>query len=438
MGIVNGLRKVQTFRALRHRNFRYLWMGQVGHAGALWMDQVARAVLILQLTGSALALSLVIAVRLLPILLFGLLAGAIADRTDRKKLLLGTQCVTLSTHLFLGIAVVAGFVEAWHVFATAFVAGTAMAFNQPVRQSLIPMTVGREDLLNAVALNSTAVSLMRIGGGALAGVLLIPFSAGGVYLVTAGVYVYVTVTTLMLRLPPREGPPRKQQSIAADLAEGFRYIRARPNLGIVTVLALILFIFAFPFQQVFVPLLATRTLELGDSGVGFLAGATGAGAVLGSLVIATRGSVRRPGLQLMINMIVLGAALILISLQSTVWGTALLLAVAGSMTVTYMAFTNSILLDNSSPEMHGRVMSLLSLDRGLIPVGSILAGVLVSSIGVRPGLFVLGAIVLSLSVLALLVWGRRLAAIRTSFGQPESAHAETPGAPATESGHARR
>ena len=410
-------RGIQTFRALRHRNFRYLWLGQVGHACALWMDQVARAVLILQLTGSALALSLVIATRLVPILLFGLLAGAIADRADRKKILLTTQCVTLGSHLFLGVAVVAGFIEAWQVFVTAFVAGTAMAFNQPVRQSLIPMVVPREDVLNAIALNSTAVSLMRIGGGSLAGVLLIPFNVGGVYLVAVGVYVFVTLTTILLHIPPKEGPVREQKSIAADLAEGYRYIRERPNLGLVTMLALILFIFAFPFQQVFVPLLATETLAIGDSGVGFLQGATGAGAVLGSLVIASWGGVRRPGLQLVINMIILGCALVLISLQQTVIGTGALLAVAGSMTVTYMSFTNSILLDNAESHMHGRVMSLLSLDRGLIPLGSILAGVLVSTIGVRGGLFVLGVTVLGLSLLALFFFGRRLAAIRTGVSE---------------------
>lgn len=417
MPLRDRLRGIQTFRALRHRNFRYLWLGQVGHACALWMDQVARAVLILQLTGSALALSLVIATRLVPILLFGLLAGAIADRADRKKILLTTQCVTLGSHLFLGVAVVAGFIEAWQVFVTAFVAGTAMAFNQPVRQSLIPMVVPREDVLNAIALNSTAVSLMRIGGGSLAGVLLIPFNVGGVYLVAVGVYVFVTLTTILLHIPPKEGPVREQKSIAADLAEGYRYIRERPNLGLVTMLALILFIFAFPFQQVFVPLLATETLAIGDSGVGFLQGATGAGAVLGSLVIASWGGVRRPGLQLVINMIILGCALVLISLQQTVIGTGALLAVAGSMTVTYMSFTNSILLDNAESHMHGRVMSLLSLDRGLIPLGSILAGVLVSTIGVRGGLFVLGVTVLGLSLLALFFFGRRLAAIRTGVSE---------------------
>ncbi len=128
-----------------------MWLGQTGHSASLWMDQVARAVLILELTDSAFMLSLVIAARLVPILLFGLIAGAVADRSNKQRVLFVTQTVTLGTHLFLGVMVTTGLIESWHVFATALVAGTAMAFNQPVRQSLIPMTVPKEDLANAVA-----------------------------------------------------------------------------------------------------------------------------------------------------------------------------------------------------------------------------------------------------------------------------------------------
>lgn len=403
----------QTFRALQYRNFRLLWFGQTGHSATLWMDQVARAVLILQLTDSALVLSLVIATRLVPILLFGLLAGAIADRYDKKRILMSTQFVSLGCHLFLGIVAISGLVEVWHVFATAAVAGTAMAFNQPVRQSLISMTVPKEDLLNAVALNSTALSFMRIGGGALAGVLLIPFSVGGVYLITAGVYCFVILTTALMQFTKVTRKKKAQEGIWSDLKEGFAYIAGNSTLGVVTLLALILFVFGFPYQQVFVPLLATRTLDLGESGVGFLAGATGVGAFLGSLFVAWKSTIARPGLQLMFNMLIFGGALVLLSLQANLLVTCLLLAVAGAMTVTYMAFTNGILLENSDPEMHGRVMSLLSLDRGLIPVGAILAGVLVQSIGVRPGLFTLGATIVTLSALVLLIWGKRLAEIRS-------------------------
>jgi MFS family permease len=402
----------QTFRALRHRNFRLLWLGQTGHSASLWMDQVARAVLVLDLTGSPVVLSLVIAARLAPILLFGLLAGAVADRADKRQVLLITQYVSLASHVAVAALALSGSIEVWHVFVTAFVAGTAMAFNQPVRQSLIPATVPPEDLMNAVGLNSAALSFMRIGGGSLAGLLLIPFSVGGVYLVNAGIYVFVTFTTWMMHLPKEDRSGRPRQGIFADLKDGFSYVAGNRELALVTGLALILFVFGFPYQQVFVPLLAKEVLDMGNSGVGFLAGATGVGAFVGSLVVAWKSGVARPGIQLMINMLIFGGALVAISLQETIVLTALLLALAGSMTVTYMAFTNGILLENSTPEMHGRVMSLLSLDRGLIPVGAIVAGLLASGLGVRQGLFLMGATILVLSGLVLLVAAPWLAQIR--------------------------
>ncbi|MEX2081195.1 MAG: MFS transporter [Dehalococcoidia bacterium] len=409
-GNPTGIR--QAGRALRHRDYRYLWFGQTGHAASLWMDQVARAVLVLSLTNSALVLSFVIATRLVPILLFGLIAGAVADRGDKKRLLMSTQLVSMSMHLVLGLLAITGFVELWHVFVTAFISGTGMAFNQPVRQSLIPALVPREDLVNAIALNQAALSFMRIGGASLAGLLLIPFDVGEVYLVNVGIYAFVIFTTVRLRIPARPPRFREGQSLFGDLAEGFTYIRSNQVLGLVTLLALILFILGFPYQQVFVPLLATRVLDLGDSGVGYLAGATGVGAFLGSMFVAWRSDVARPGIQMLVNMLVFGAALVLISLQQNLVITAALLALCGAMTVTFMAYTNTILLDSSTPDMHGRVMSLLSLDRGLIPVGAIVAGLTVSAFGVQPALFIQGAAVIAISALVLLLAGKKLATIR--------------------------
>jgi MFS family permease len=410
-----------TFRALRYRNYRYLWLGQTAHSATLWMDVIARSVLVLDLTDSALWLSAVLAARTAPILVFGLIAGAVADRMDRRRVLMTTQAVTWATYGFLGVAVVAGFVEAWHVLVTAVVAGTAMAFNQPVRQSLIPMLVPREALMNAIALNSTSVSFMRIGGSTIAGLLLIGLDSGGVYLVNAGIYGIVMITTLLLRVEGGTpvGKRREKTSLFGDLAEGFAYLGRNRALALIVSLALILFVFGFPYQQIFVPLLAKETLGLGDSGVGWLTSAIGVGAVAGSLVVATRDSIARPALQMLINLFVFAGALLSIALVG--WAldaravevavTAVLLAVAGSMTVTFMSFTNSLLLANSEPEMHGRVMSLLSLDRGLIPLGAIFAGLLVSAFGVLAALFVMAAVVLGLSVAALVLAGSALRSI---------------------------
>lgn len=424
------------FRALQYRNYRYLWFGQTGHAASLWMDQVARAALILELTDSALTLSLVIATRLVPILLFGIIGGVVADRYDRRFVLMSTQLISMSTHVILAVLALSGLIEVWHVFVTTFIAGTAMAFNQPVRQSLIPLVVPREILMNAIALNQTALSFMRIGGASLAGILLGLFDVGTVYMINAGIYVFVIFTTVMMQLPAGSSKKRKDSSMTGDLKEGFRYVWAMGDLRITIGLALILFIFGFPYQQVFVPLLATQTLDMGDSGIGFLAGATGVGAVAGSLFLAWKSGTRRPGLQLMINMVVFGGALFAMSLQQNVIITMVLLAVAGSMTVTYMAFTNSILMAKSDPEMHGRVLSLMSLDRGLIPLGAIGSGILADVMGVRPSLGVMGITIVVLSSIVLLVGGRRLAqiemdpSIRVTRGHHRAPEPESRPAPA--------
>lgn len=412
------IRNVEAFRALRYRNYRLLWLGQAGHSCALWMGQVARAALVLNLTdNSAFALALVIVVRVVPTLALGLLAGAIADRTNRKRLLLTTQTTTMLTHLVLGLLTVSGAIEVWHVYATAFISGSAEVFNQPVRQSLISRIVPRDDLMNAIALNSSVVSFMRIGGGSAAGLLLLALSPGGVYLVMVAIYIGVLASTAFLEIEGESGRAKQGGGVFSDVREGFSYVRRNPNLALVTFLAVILFVFGFPYQQVFMPLLAKESLGMGDSGIGVLAGATGFGALTGSLVVAVRGS-KRPGLQLMLNMLIFGAALVLISFQSSVVGTVLLVAIAGAMSVTYMTFTNSILLSNSDPEMHGRVMSLISLDRALVPLGAVGAGLLADSVGIRFGLFAMGSIVLFASAAALAVFGRRLSSITSDVASP--------------------
>lgn len=410
-----------TFRALQYPNYRYLWLGQTGHSATLWMDVIARSVLVLALTDSAVWLSVVLAARTAPILVFGLIAGAVADRMNRKQVLLTTQAVTWATHIFLGVAVTAGFVELWHVIVTAVVSGTAMAFNQPVRQSLIPMVVPKEAVLNAVALNSTSVSFMRIGGSSVAGILLAVMDSGGLYLVNAGIYAFVMVTTVVMRLEGGTPVPRRKEkgTLFGDLGEGFTYLGQNRALALIVSLSMILFVFGFPYQQIFVPLLATKTLGMGDSGVGFLTSAIGIGAVIGSLVVASKESFARPATQMVLNLLVFAGALIAVAILDGVIQTRALqigmtmglLAIAGSMTVTYMSFTNSLLLAHSDPEMHGRVMSLLSLDRGLIPIGAILAGFLASWLGVLPALLIMGLIVLGLSGLALLFVGDALKAL---------------------------
>jgi MFS family permease len=402
--------RFSTFRALRHRDYRFLWFGQLGHSASQWMEQVIRPVLVYELTESATAVAWVVFMRMLPVLLFGVLAGAAADRFDKKRILFVTQNITASMHFLLAFLVLSGRVELWQIYATAMVSGAAFAFNQPARQTIIPRIVPPDDLLNAVALNTAAMNFMRIGGGAIAGILLIALSIGGVYLLNGVIYLGVIALTVMMHVP-RDAPRVRRSSLLGDLVEGFKYVQTNRAVGGLVLLALILYVFGMPYQQVFVPLVAFRIFELDRSWVGWMLSFTGLGAIVGSLVVASRTEYRRPGLALGINLVVFGSALLVIALSRWLPLTLLALAVAGSMTVSFMALTNTLLLSATPPALQGRVMSLMSLDRGIIPAGALLAGVLAESFGVRIGIALMAIVLLILAGLAIVLLIPRLSGI---------------------------
>lgn len=411
----------ETFRALRYRDYRLLWTGQLGHSASMWMEQVIRPVLVYELTQSAKAVAWIVAMRMIPVLLFGVLAGAVADRFDRKKVLFCTQSTTCAMHAVLAVLVISGRVELWHVYATALVAGAALAFNGPARQSLIPRLVPREDLMNAVALNTTAMNIMRIGGGAMAGVLLIVFNIGEVYALNAVIYIGVIIATQSIRIP-KEPPRENRGSLFSDLGEGFVYVSKHRTVGGLILLALILFVFGMPYQQVFVPLIAYRVFELDRSWVGIMLSCTGVGALAGSLFVASRTDYKRPGFALAVNLLVFGGALVALGLSPWLPLTLFLLAVAGSMTVSFMAVMNTLILSATPQELHGRVMSLLSLDRGIIPLGALLAGLLADEFSTGIGMMSMGSIVIVLSIPAIIFLVPSLNTIRLQPGLRRRGH----------------
>ena len=389
----------ETFRALRYPGYRYMWLGQMGHSAAMWMEQVVRPLLILELTGSAVQVGLVISVRMIPQFVFGLLAGVIADRYDKRRVLMLSQAVTLSMHLTLALLILTGNIKIWEIFATAFISGASMAFNQPSRQSLVPRLVPPENLLNALALNTAAMNIMRVAGASLAGVLLLFLDYGQVYLLNAVLFAFVIWTTTQLRewQPPdasevsRQSELKKHSTIAHDFGEGFRYVfRTRKVLYLVG-MALLLFILGQPYQQVFIPLIALDVLNVGRSGAGWMLALTGVGALIGSLIVASRRSLHHRGIIMMGFLVVFGLALVLLAQSKWIPLSAIALIVAGGMTTTYNALNTSLLLEQSPPEFHGRVMSLMSLDRGLVSVGAIISGFLAEALGPQMGLTIIAA-----------------------------------------------
>ncbi len=387
----------ETFRALRYPGYRYMWLGQMGHSAAMWMEQVVRPLLILELTGSAVQVGLVISVRMIPQFVFGLLAGVIADRYDKRRVLMLSQAVTLSMHLTLALLILTGNIKIWEIFATAFISGASMAFNQPSRQSLVPRLVPPENLLNALALNTAAMNIMRVAGASLAGVLLLFLDYGQVYLLNAVLFAFVIWTTTQLReWQPHDAPEvsgqsesKKRSTIAHDFGEGFRYVFQTRRVLYLVGMALLLFILGQPYQQVFIPLIALDVLNVGRSGAGWMLALTGVGALIGSLIVASRRSLHHRGMVMMGFLVVFGLALVLLAQSKWLPLSVVALIVAGGMTTTYNALNTSLLLEQSPPEFHGRVMSLMSLDRGLVSVGAIMSGFLAEALGPQMGLTVI-------------------------------------------------
>lgn len=398
-------RRISTFHSLSYRDYRLMWLGQVGASASMWMEQVARPLLIFELTNSALMVGLVTATRMVPQLLVGIWAGVIADRMDKRRILLTSQLVTLCSHLVTAVLILSGLIEPWMVFVTTFVGGSSMAFNQPARQSLIPRLVPPESLSNAVALNSAAMNVMRIGGASLAGLILIFLDLGDLYLIQAFLYVWVMTWTYQISFRSKVDAGRPKTGMLTDLGEGFSAVRRDKAILYILGLSLILFVWGFPYQSVFVPLIALEVLDIGRSGAGALVSLTGVGALLGSLTVATYGDrATRRGALMLGQIIVYSCALLVFANASVLLIAVPALILTGAMQTSFMSVNNAFVLGRTPPELQGRIMSLFSLDRGLIPLGATIAGALAAGLGPQLGLTVMAAICLSSTLLAALLF----------------------------------
>jgi MFS family permease len=381
-----------------------MWQGQIGAAASQWMEQLARPFLILALTDSAFLVGLVAATRMVPMLLVGLWAGVVADRFNKKRILVLCQGITFGSHVVTALLIFAGVIEPWMVFVGTFVTGGAQAFNQPARQSLIPRLVPRDCIANAVALNSAAVNTMRILGPAIGGAVLAIASFEHLYGLQSLVYVWVIWSTSQIHFPGEETRPNRP-SMFKELIEGFGILHTDRTVLYIMILSLSLFVFGMPFQGVFIPLVAVQSLGMTVSTAGFLLSFVGAGALSGALVIATIGdSVQRRG-QLMIGMILTFClSLLLFAQGGSILTAAPALLLCGAMQTSFMSLNNAFVLGRTPPELHGRVMSLFSLDRGLVPLGAALGGFLAEVFDASTGLTIMaGVCLLNTVIVALLV-----------------------------------
>ena len=384
-----------TFASLRYRDFRLLWLGQAGHSAIVWMEQVARGWLTWELTQSALDLGLVTAVRAVPFLVAPLLVGLIVDRVDRRRILLATQGVEVALKLAMALLIVSGNIAVWHLYLTSILLGASMSFNIPARLALTPSLVGKGEVTNAIALNSAAMNVNKVLGPAAAGVLIGLISTGGVYLVMVGIGCLMLLGTYLMRVPQEERQ-REAPALLRDLGDGLRYLRGERDLLLVIGLALAPIVLAWPYQTL-LPIFADEIFHVGAPGLGLMHAVTGIGALLGSLFIAWRSDLRRPGLVLLGLNLLFGVFIILFAFSPNFLLALLALAVVGSVTTAFMSVTNGALLQLTAPQYRGRVMAIFMLDRGLSPLGQVAAAGIAALAGAPMALAIFGALAILVS-----------------------------------------
>lgn len=409
----------RTFSALSVPNFRRFFVGQSISLVGTWMQGVAQSWLVYSLTHSSTALGAVVAVQTLPVLLLGPYGGVIADRIDKRRLMVVLQSLMGVQALVLGLLAVTHVVTFWEVCVLAVVLGLNNCFENPARQSFLLEMVGGENVRNAVSLNSTMVNAARAVGPAVAGLLIATTGVGVCFLLNAFSFVAVVYSLSSMDVAQLQPSPPAQRA-KGQLREGLSYVAHEPGLGMPLLMMALVGALAYEFQ-VTLPVLASRTFHGGPETYGFLTAAMGAGAVCGGLVTAARG---KTGLTpLTVAATVFGAAILLTSL-SPVLGLAYAgMALVGWGSVSFMATGNSTLQLASKPSMRGRVMSLWAVGfLGSTPIGGPLIGWVVAAFGARVGLGVGGLACLVAAALGLTVAHR----LRSRAPRPGPTAASTP------------
>jgi MFS family permease len=362
----------RALAAFTYRDFRILWFGAFASTVGTWMQKVAQSWLVLELTQSSFYLGLDDFLGQLPILLLTLVGGVIADRHDRRRLLLGSQCVQMATAFTLAALVYWDLVRVWHILALSFTTGLAQAFGGPAYQSLVPSLVERKDLPNAIALNSIQFNLARVFGPLLAGVTLT--AVGTAMCFTLNGLSFVVVIAAIMSLSIAHTRPAERKSILHEMNVGLSYVRNEPAIVALTALASITAFLGLPLLTL-MPIFA-REIFHGDVGrYSEMMAYSGAGAVCGALVVAWLGHFRRMGLMLLLVQIGFGLLVAAFAVSRASWLSNLLLFLAGAALVVVFSMTASLVQLLAPDHMRGRVVGVYMVAfRGAMPLGSLWGG----------------------------------------------------------------
>ena len=390
----SGFGLSRTFAALQHRNYRLFFIGQLISLTGTWMQNVAERWLVWQLTNSPFKLGVVTFAAGVPVLLFSLWGGLVADRVPKRRLLMMTQSFMMTLAVVLAVDVILGTVQWWHVGILAFLLGTANSFDAPARQAFVVEMVGRNDLMNAIALNSALFNSARIIGPALAGVTLAALGTAWCFALNAVSFLAVLIGLALMHVKPYVGAA-STESPFVQIREGVAYIWHHPFVRTLIALVAVSNMFALGYMAL-LPALAQNVLHVGTVGFGFMTTAIGAGALAGALIIASMGDYQRKGLMLTVGNLLFPVMVIALSLSKSFHLTMGFLVVAGLGFMTQNATANTLVQTTVPDGLRGRVMSVyMMVFQGFFPIGSLIAGAVAEGFGVPVGVAFGGVIALA-------------------------------------------
>lgn len=383
-----GAPRMGTFASLHIRDYGLLWWGMVISNIGTWMQMVAQGYLVYQLTHSPFALGLVGFVRAVPIFTFSLFAGVVADRVDRRILLIVTQSLAGIFALILGILTSSGVVTVWMIMILSFCSAAVASFDNPTRQALVPDIVGKEYIANAVALQSAAFNGTGVLGPSLAGLALGFIGTAACFYINAVSFLAVIIALFMMSSVPHRS--QRKQSMLQNLREGFRYVRGNRVVAALLLQICLVGLLGRPYTQL-MPAMQRDVLHVGASGLGMLLAFSSIGALIGALAIASLSNFQHRGVLLVVSIGIFGAALIGFAVsRSFPLSLGILVFVGGAATMS-MSTTNMLIQMRVPAEFRGRIMSMYTMiAMGSMPLGSMILGTVASFISVPTTLLIGG------------------------------------------------
>ena len=385
-----------TFSALRHPNYRLFWTAQSLSVLGQTMEFVALGWLVYQITGSAISLGLTGLAQALPRIFLVMLGGAVADRVDRRRLLVMVQGVVAAMYAALASLVVLELVQVWHVWVLAFVLGALRAFDNPSRQAIVPLLVAREEIPSAVALGNLAWEVPRLVGPALAGVLISLIGVGSTFYVAAMGFILAMLLYGVMRVQRAEA--RGGQNLLKDMADGLNFVRRHELFA--ALIGLVFFNSAFGMSyQLLLPIFARDILRVGSEGFGILQTAVAAGAILGSLAAARLGRSGHRGAQALAGAATFGMLIIAFAWSPWFPLSLILMFLMGTANSFYMITISTVLQVTVPDDYRGRVMGLWSLTWSLVPLGGAIGGSIAELAGTPVAVSLGGVLVTTMAIL---------------------------------------